>query len=179
MDQNYAEVHRLLGQSESDRQISTLTQALRDAIPELRNNQLLEKSSNIWSTRNRSWAEHLGKMHKCRKPPFYSHQDVFTINNAHLVTEQDVFIEKQKRKQDNLEQIEVQINHLVHEMRKADSKQRDLESKIESKFLPDPFLCNTRNLRPPPLPPNQPRTSNKPAEKKKRGTSIGLPRNSL
>ena len=116
MDQNYAEVHRLLGQSESERQLSTFTRALRDAIPELRNNQLLEKSANIWSTRNRSWSEHLSEMHKCRKPPFYNHQDVVAMNNAHNVNV--VTVNKQR---------EIQMSHLTHALKKAENKQRDLE----------------------------------------------------
>ena len=109
------EVHRLLGQSESDRQISTLTQVLRDAIPELRNSQLLGKSANAWSTRNRSWAEHLSEMHKKRKPPFYNHQDVVAMNNAHNVNV--VTVNKQR---------EIQMSHLDHAMKKVENKQRDL-----------------------------------------------------
>ena len=66
---------------------------------------------------------YLDEMHQCRILPFYSHQDIFPVNTAHLVTEQDVFIEDRKCKQDNLEHIEVQTHHLVLEMRKTEEKQ--------------------------------------------------------
>ena len=71
MDQKYAE-WLAFTQSESDHKISTLKQALRDT---------------------KAWAKHLEEMHRCRTLPFYSYQEVFTIHNANLVTEQDIFLE--------------------------------------------------------------------------------------
>ena len=85
MDPHYFEVQKLLGQSDLDQHLLLLTRALQSALPGLQNNNKLEQSALLWSTRNRTWPDHLHDKFVKRSPPVYCHQYIVILCNSYNV----------------------------------------------------------------------------------------------
>ena len=85
MNPQYAEVSRILGQSESDRQLSLLSKALHEHLPSLKQNAEFENAAKLWDRRNNTWSIQLETDLKKRKQPVYTQQDIEALNNAYNV----------------------------------------------------------------------------------------------
>jgi len=59
MNPQYAEVSRILGQSESDRQLSLLSKALHEHLPSLKQNAEFENAAKLWDRQNNTWSSQL------------------------------------------------------------------------------------------------------------------------
>ena len=85
MNPQYAEVHRILDQTESDRQLAILNKALRTYLPDIKNDRELGNAALLWDRRDRTWTKHLEEKHRERKQPLYTQQDKASLNNAYNV----------------------------------------------------------------------------------------------
>ena len=85
MNPQYAEVSRILGQSESDRQLSLLSKVLHEHLPCLKQNAEFENAATLWDRRNNTWSSQLETDLKQRKQPVYTQQDIAALNNAYNV----------------------------------------------------------------------------------------------
>jgi len=85
MNPQYAEVHRILGQTESDRQLAILNKALQTYLPGIKNDRELGNAALLWDRRDRTWTKHLEEKHRKRKQPLYTQQDIASLNNAYNV----------------------------------------------------------------------------------------------
>ena len=66
MNPQYAEVHRILGQTEYDRQLSILNKA-QTYLPDIKNDRELGNAAIIWDHRDRTWTKHLEERHRVRQ----------------------------------------------------------------------------------------------------------------
>ena len=82
MNPAYAEVNRLLGQSESDRQLVVLSNVIREHLPAIDQNEDFTNISKLWERRNNTWTTQLQKYLKERDPSVYSQQDIPAMNNS-------------------------------------------------------------------------------------------------
>ena len=82
MNPAYAKVNRLLGQSESDRQLVILSNVIREHIPGINQNEDFSNIAKLWERRNNTWTTQLQKYLKERNPPVYSQQDIAAMNNS-------------------------------------------------------------------------------------------------
>ena len=55
MHSQHAEVHRILGQTKSDRQLAILNEALQTYLRVIKNNRRLGKTALLWDRRDRTW----------------------------------------------------------------------------------------------------------------------------
>ena len=69
MNPQYAEVHRILGQTESDRQLAILNKALQTYLPGIKNDRELGNAALLWDRRDKTWTKHLEEKHRKRKQP--------------------------------------------------------------------------------------------------------------
>ena len=53
MNPQYAEVHRILGQTESDRQLAILNEALQTYLRGIKNNRELGNAALLWDRRDK------------------------------------------------------------------------------------------------------------------------------
>ena len=96
MNPQFAEVSRILGQSESDRQFVLFSNLLREHVPGVSLNSEFAASSQLWERRNNTWVTQLTKSLKERNPPVYNHQDIASLNNAY-----NVMIQQTNRQREN------------------------------------------------------------------------------
>ena len=82
MNPAYAEINRLLGQSESDKQLVILSNVIREHLPAIDQNEDFSNISKLWERRNNTWSTQLQKYLKERNPPIYSQQDIAAMNNS-------------------------------------------------------------------------------------------------
>ena len=85
MNPQYAEVSRILGQSESDRQLSLLSKALHEHLPSLKQNTEFDNAAKLWDRRSNTWSKQLETDLQQRKQPVYTQQDIAALNNAYNV----------------------------------------------------------------------------------------------
>ena len=85
MNPQYAEVSRILGQSESDRQLSLLSKALHEHLPGLKQNAEFDNAAKLWDRRGNTWSKQLETDLQQRKQPVYTQQDIAALNNAYNV----------------------------------------------------------------------------------------------
>ena len=85
MNPQYAEVSRILGQSESDRQLSLLSKALHEHLPSLKQNAEFDNAAKLWDRRSNTWSKQLETDLQQRKQPVYTQQDIAALNNAYNV----------------------------------------------------------------------------------------------
>ena len=55
MHSQHAEVHRILGQTESDRQLAILNEALQTYLRGIKNNRELGNAALLWDRRDKTW----------------------------------------------------------------------------------------------------------------------------
>ena len=84
-NENYAEVSRVLGQSETDKQLAFLGKALCEALPQLKNDPNFTSAADNWNRRQNTWPSELNKRVMDRKPPKHTHASISSLNNAHAV----------------------------------------------------------------------------------------------
>ena len=84
-NENYAEVSRVLGQSETDKQLAFLGKALCEALPQLKNDPNFTSAADNWNRRQNTWPSELNKRVMDRKPPIHTHASISSLNNAHAV----------------------------------------------------------------------------------------------
>ena len=82
MNPAYAEINRLLGQSESDKQLVILSNVIREHLPAIDQDEDFNNISKLWERRNNTWTTQLQKYLKERDPPIYSQQDIAAMNNS-------------------------------------------------------------------------------------------------
>ena len=82
MNPAYAEINRLLGQSENDKQLVILSKVIREHLPAINQNEDFSNISKLWERRNNTWSTQLQKYLKERNPPIYSQQDIAAMNNS-------------------------------------------------------------------------------------------------
>ena len=82
MNPAYAEINRLLGQSESDRQLVVLSNVIREHLPAIDQNEDFSNIAKLWERRNNTWTTQLQKYLKERDPPIYNQQDIAAMNNS-------------------------------------------------------------------------------------------------
>ena len=82
MNPAYAEINRLLGQSESDRQLVVLSNVIREHLPAIDQNEDFSNIAKLWERRNNTWTTQLQKYLKERDPPIYNQQDIAAMNNC-------------------------------------------------------------------------------------------------
>ena len=68
----YAEVSRILGASEHDRQLSILNRALTQHIPGLEKDEVFGNAAAHWERQNNTWPLELEKLLQNRKPAIYT-----------------------------------------------------------------------------------------------------------
>ena len=85
MNPQFAEVSRILGQSQSDRQFVLFSNLLREHVPGVNQNSEFAATSQLWERRNNTWVTQLTRSLKERNPPIYTHQDIASLNNAYNV----------------------------------------------------------------------------------------------
>ena len=78
----YAEINRLLGQSENDKQLVILSKVIREHLPAIDQNEDFSNISKLWERRNNTWSTQLQTYLKERNPPIYSQQDIAAMNNS-------------------------------------------------------------------------------------------------
>ena len=79
-NENYAEVSRVLGQSETDKQLTFLGKALCEALPQLKNDPNFTSAADNWNRRQNTWPSELKK-----RPPIHNQASISALNNAHAV----------------------------------------------------------------------------------------------
>ena len=84
-NENYAEVSRVLGQSETDKQLAFLGKALCEALPQLKNDPNFTSAADNWNRRQNTWPSELHKWVMDRRPPIHNHASISALNNAHAV----------------------------------------------------------------------------------------------
>ena len=84
-NENYAEVSRVLGQSETDKQLAFLGKALCEALPQLKNDPNFTSAADAWSRRQNTWPSELNKQIMDRCPPIHNQASISALNNAHAV----------------------------------------------------------------------------------------------
>ena len=82
---NYAEVSRVLGQSETDKQLALLGKALFEALPQLKNDPNFTSAAESWSRRQNTWPTELIKELMDRCPPIHNQALIAALNNAYAV----------------------------------------------------------------------------------------------
>ena len=82
MNPAYAEINRLLRQSESDRQLVVLSNVIREHLPAIEQNEDFSNIAKLWEQRNNTWTTQLQKYLKERDPPIYNQQDIAAMNNS-------------------------------------------------------------------------------------------------
>ena len=82
MNPAYAEINRLLGQSESDKQLVILSNVIREHLPAIDQNEDFSNIAKLWERRNNTWMTQLQKYLKERDPPIYNQQDIAAMNNS-------------------------------------------------------------------------------------------------
>ena len=82
MNPAYAEINRLLGQSESDKQLVILSNVIREHLPAIDQDEDFSNIAKLWERRNNTWTTQLQKYLKERDPPIYSQQDIAAMNNS-------------------------------------------------------------------------------------------------
>ena len=116
MNPQYAEVHRILGQTESDRQLSILNKALQTYLPDIKNDRELGNAALLWDRRDRTWTKHLEEKHRVRQQPLYTQQDIASLNNAYNVMVAQVNKNR-----------ETHMDHLTKLLDKAKAKQKTMD----------------------------------------------------
>lgn len=82
MNPQFAEVSRILGQSESDRQFVLFSNLLKEHVPNVVQSSEFTNAAELWERRHNTWTTQLQKSLQNRKPPEYTHQDIAAFNNA-------------------------------------------------------------------------------------------------
>ena len=82
---NYDEVSRVLGQSETDKQLEFLGKALCEALPQLKNDPTFTSAAESWSRRQNTWPTELIKELMDRCPPIHNQASIAALNNAYAV----------------------------------------------------------------------------------------------
>ena len=72
MNPQFAEVSRILGQSESDRQFVLFSNLLKQHVPGVNLNSEFASASRLWERRNNTWVTQLQQSLKGRNPPVYN-----------------------------------------------------------------------------------------------------------
>ena len=119
MNPQFAEISRILGQSESDRQFVLFSNLLKQHVPGVNQNSEFASASQLWERRNNTWVTQLQKSLRERNPPVYTHQDVASLNNAY-----NVMISQTNRQRED------QVRHYNKLLDEARRKQKDLEDRI-------------------------------------------------
>ena len=73
MNPQFAEVSRILGQSESDGQFVLFSNLLKQHVPGVNLDSEFAATSKLWERRNNTWVTQLTKSLKERNPPVYNH----------------------------------------------------------------------------------------------------------
>ena len=97
----FEEVSRVLGQSETDKQLAFLGKALCEALPQLKNDPNFTSATDNWNRRQNTWPSELNKGVKERKPPRHTIASISSLNNAHAVYVHQVNDQRRAQK-DNL-----------------------------------------------------------------------------
>ena len=84
-NENYAEVSRVLGQSETDKQLAFLGKALCEALPQLKNDPNFTSAADNWNRRQNTWPSELNKQVMDRCPPIHNQASISALNNVHAV----------------------------------------------------------------------------------------------
>ena len=56
MNPQYAEVSRILGQSEADRQLLLINKVLHEHLPSLKQNAEFDNAAKLWDRRGNTWS---------------------------------------------------------------------------------------------------------------------------
>ena len=140
-NENYAEVSRVLGQSETDKQLAFLGQALCEALPSLKNNPNFTSAADNWNRRNNTWPSELIKRVKERKPPRHTVASISSLNNAHAVYIHQVNDQRRSIKDGLLKQVDDQTTRIrnaeqkLHDMQQSNRKQYDEDRSQSEKLL--------------------------------------------
>ena len=140
MNPQYAEVHRILSQTESDRQLSILNKALQTYLPDIKNDRELGNAALLWDRRDRTWTKHLEEKHRVRQQPLYTQQDIASLNNAYN------FMVAQVNKNQ-----ETHMDHLTKLLDEARTKQKTMDDCLartanDSRTEIDAQVCKYRQL---------------------------------
>ena len=140
-NENYAEVSRVLGQSETDKQLAFLGKALCEALPGLKNNPNFTSAADNWNRRNNTWPSELIKRVKERKPPRHTVASISSLNNAHAVYVHQVNDQRRSIKDGLLKQVDDQTTRIrnaeqkLHDMQQSNRKQYDEDRSQSEKLL--------------------------------------------
>ena len=140
-NENYAEVSRVLGQSETDKQLAFLGKALCEALPSLKNNPNFTSAADNWNRRNNTWPSELIKRVKERKPPRHTVASISSLNNAHAVYIHQVNDQRRSIKDGLLKQVDDQTTRIrnaeqkLHDMQQSNRKQYDEDRSQSEKLL--------------------------------------------
>ena len=140
MNPQYAEVHRILGQTESDRQLAILNKALQTYLPGIKNDRELGNAALLWDRRDKTWTKHLEEKRRGRKQPLYTQQDIASLNNAYNVMVAQVNKNR-----------ETHMDHLTKLLDEARTKQKTMDDCLartanDSRTEIDAQVCNFRQL---------------------------------
>ena len=85
LNPQYAEVTRVLGQSETDRQLGILGKALSEALPQLKDDPTFTTATDLWSRRQNNWPIEFTKSLQARNPPIHHQASIAALNNSYAV----------------------------------------------------------------------------------------------
>jgi len=139
-NENYAEVSRVLGQRETDKQLAFLGKALCEALPQLKDNPNFTSATDNWNRRQNTWPSELIKRIKKRKPPKQTVASISSLNNAHSVYVHQINDQRRAIKDGLLKQVDDQTTRIrnaeqkLHDMQQTNRKQYD-EDRIRTGTL--------------------------------------------
>ena len=141
MNPAYAEVNRLLGQSESDRQLVVLSNVIREHLPAIDQNEDFSNIAKLWERRNNTWTTQLQKYLKERDPPVYSQQDIAAMNNSFNV----MVAQCNKEREDSVKNYIKLMDEARHRSKQASNDLTRFEN--ESRADIDAERCKQRALQ--------------------------------
>ena len=82
INNNYAEVSRVLGQSKTEKQLALIGKALSEALPQLKDDPTFTAATELWSKRQNTWPSELITELMDRNPHIHHQASIAALNNA-------------------------------------------------------------------------------------------------
>ena len=141
-NENYAEVSRVLGQSETDKQLAFLGKALCEALPQLKNDPNFTSATDNWNRRQNTWPSELNKGVRERRTPKHTITSISSLNNAHAVYVHQVNDQRRAQKDSLLKQVDDQTTRIRNAQQKLnDTKHSHRKSYDEERSTADRLLA--------------------------------------